>query len=48
MPVRLFISYLFAIKLAYNVTQRWKPVGSNGTGRVAGRVEILRPACQAG
>ena len=24
--------------------QRWKPVGSTGTGRVAGRVEILRPA----
>ena len=23
--------------------QRWKPVGSTGTGRVSGRVEILRP-----
>ena len=28
--------------------QRWKPVGSTGTGRVTGRVEILRPAGQAG
>ena len=28
--------------------QKWKPVGSIGTGRVAGRVEIIRPADQAG
>ena len=28
--------------------QRWKPVMSTDTGRVAVRVEILRPAGQAG
>ena len=39
-----------------DLSQKWKPVGSTGTGRVdrhrsgrpAGRVEILRPAGQAG
>ena len=53
------ISFHFAVTKQTTV-QRWKPAGSTGTGRVdrhrsgrpagrvAGRVQILRPAGQAG
>ena len=47
--ISLFLTFGALVCCPYcRLRQRWKPVGSTGTGRVAGRVETLRPVGQAG